>query len=370
MIPKLGPVRLRRLLQVFDDPQSILRAPADRLAAVEGISPEIARHIVSWESTVDLPAEQTRMADAGVQVLTAQSEEYPALLRTIHDPPVVLYLWGELKPADSQAVGIVGSRQSTFYGMETAKKLSYQLAYAGLTVVSGLARGIDTAAHQGALAAKGRTVAVLGCGLSHIYPPENFALAEMIASGSGAVVSEFPMSVTPDRTTFPMRNRIISGCSVGLLVVEAGLKSGALISANQAAEQGRTVFAVPGPIDRPSSQGTNRLIQQGAKLVMDSADILEEISSLPGFNSPAPASPPAAQAARTAPPAAAGPAQVAALLPSEAAVLEAVERDETPIDRIIAKCGLPTPVVSSTLFTLELKKLIKQLPGKHYVRLA
>ena len=168
--------------------------------------------------------------------------------------------------------------------MESAKKLSYQLAYAGLTVVSGLARGIDTAAHQGALAAQGRTVAVLGCGLSHIYPPENFALAERIAEGSGAVVSEFPMSVTPDRTTFPMRNRIISGCSLGLLVVEAGLKSGALISAGQAAEQGRTVFAVPGPIDRPSSQGTNRLIQQGAKLVMDSADILEEISALPGFS--------------------------------------------------------------------------------------
>ena len=368
MIPKVGPVRLRRLLQVFDDPQSILRAPVDRLAAVEGITPEIARGIAAWESTVDLAAERTRMADAGVEVLTAQSDAYPSLLRTIHDPPIVLYIWGELKPADSQAIGIVGSRQSSFYGMETAKKLSYQLAYAGLTVVSGLARGIDTAAHQGALAAKGRTVAVLGCGLAQIYPPENFPLAERIADGSGAVVSEFPMSVTPDRTTFPMRNRIISGCSAGLLVIEAGLKSGALISANQAAEQGRTVFAVPGPIDRPGSQGTNRLIQQGAKLVMDSADILEEITALPGFSSPTPLAT-SESPARTSPPAAA-PAPVAALLPAEAAVLDAVERDETPIDRIILKCGLPTQVVSSTLFALELKKLIKQLPGKHYVRLA
>ncbi len=367
MIPKVGPVRLRRLLGVFGDPPSILRAPVDRLAAVEGISQEIARNIAGWEGLVDLPAEQARMDEAGVQAITAQSEAYPSLLRTIHDPPIVLYVWGELKPVDSQAIGVVGSRQASFYGQESAKKLSYQLAYAGLTIISGLARGIDTAAHQGALAAQGRTVAVLGCGLSQIYPPENFALAERIADGSGAVISEFPMAVTPDRTTFPMRNRIISGCSLGVLVVEAGLKSGALISASQAAEQGRTVFAVPGPIDRPSSQGTNRLIQEGARLVMDSADILEEIYALPGFH--APIKPVVAitdQAGN-------GPDKPAAaqttLLPAEAAVLEAVERDETPIDRIILKCGLPTPVVSSTLFALELKKLIKQLPGKHYVRI-
>ncbi len=191
-------------------------------------------------------------------------------MRTIHDPPLSLYVWGELEPRDGQGVGVVGSRKTSFYGTETAKKLSYQLAFAGYTIVSGLARGIDTAAHQGALAAKGRTVGVLGCGLSQIYPPENYALAERIADGNGAIVSEFPMTTSPDRQTFPMRNRIISGSSVGLLVVEAGLNSGALISAGQAADQGRTVFAVPGPIDRDTSQGTNRLIQQGAKLVMDS----------------------------------------------------------------------------------------------------
>ena len=187
MIPKVGPVRLRRLLAVFDDPPSILRAPVDRLAAVEGISREIARNIAGWESLVDLPAERARMEEIGIQALTAQSEAYPSLLRTIHDPPIVLYVWGELKPTDSRAIGVVGSRQSSYYGQETAKKLSYQLAYAGLTVISGLARGIDTAAHQGALAAKGRTVAVLGCGLSQIYPPENLTLAERIADGSGAV---------------------------------------------------------------------------------------------------------------------------------------------------------------------------------------
>ena len=238
MIPKVGPVRLRNLLKVFAEPQDILSAPADRLTAAEGISQEIARRIRSWEDDIDLTAELGRVQEAGVQVLTSRSENYPGPLRTIHDPPVVLYVWGDLRPQDGQGIGVVGSRKTSFYGTETAKKLSYQLAYAGYTIVSGLARGIDTAAHQGALAAKGRTVAVLGCGLGQIYPPENYALAERIADGNGAIVSEFPMTTTPDRQTFPMRNRIISGSSLGLLVVEAGLNSGALISAGQAADQG------------------------------------------------------------------------------------------------------------------------------------
>ena len=164
MIPKVGPVRLRRLLQVFGEPQAILSAPAERLAAVESISTEIARRIVAWREYADLAAEQALMDAAGVHVITAQSNTYPALLRSIHDPPVVLYVWGELEAADSRAVGVVGSRQSSFYGTETSKKLSYQLASAGYTIISGLARGIDTAAHQGALAANGRTVGVLGCG--------------------------------------------------------------------------------------------------------------------------------------------------------------------------------------------------------------
>ena len=369
MIPKVGPVRLRNLLKIFAEPQNILSAPADRLATAEGISQELARRIRSWEDDVDLAAELGRVKEAGVHILTARSENYPAPLRTIHDPPVVLYVWGEMSLRDSQGVGVVGSRKTSFYGTETAKKLSYQLAYAGYTIISGLARGIDTAAHQGALAAKGRTVGVLGCGLGQIYPPENYALAERIADGNGAIVSEFPMTTTPDRQTFPMRNRIISGSSLGLLVVEAGLNSGALISAGQAADQGRTVFAVPGPIDRDTSQGSNRLIQQGAKLVMDSADIIEELSGLPGFVLPWTTSaserddpPPVTEPPSTLP--------LPALKPDEAAVYAAVGPDETPIDQIILKCGLPTSTVSSTLFALELKKRVKQLPGKHYVRVA
>ena len=379
MIPGVGPVRLRRLLQVFGEPQAILTAPANRLAAVEGISSEIAQRIVSWREHADLAAEQALMDAAGVHVITAQSEVYPVLLRSIHDPPIVLYVWGELQALDAQAIGVVGSRQSSIYGTETSKKLSYQLASAGYTIISGLARGIDTAAHQGALAARGRTVGVLGCGLSQIYPAENFALAERIADGHGAIVSEFPMSVTPDRTTFPMRNRIISGCSLGVLVIEAGLQSGALISANQAADQGRTVFAVPGPIDRPHSQGSNRLIQQGARLVMGAEDVLEELTMLPGVTSTGTRPEHARKTTAPTPQATAGfekPVRQASatspanLKPEEQAVYDAVELDETPVDLVIAKCGLPTPVVSSTLFTLELKKLIKQLPGKHYVRLS
>jgi DNA processing protein len=238
--------------------------------------------------------------------------------------------------------------------MESAKKLSYQLAYAGLTVISGLARGIDTAAHQGALAAKGRTVAVIGAGLAKLYPPENAGLAEKIRSGNGAVVSEFSMEVEPDRQTFPMRNRIISGWSHGILVVEAGLNSGALITSTQALEQGRSVYAVPGHINAPSAMGSNRLIQQGAKLVMDASDILDDLQILLPDAKPSPEA-----AARPLPP----------LSEEERRVYDAIEQTETPIDDIAAKSELPTSMVSSILLQLELKRLVKQLPGKYFVKL-
>ena len=250
LISGMGPVRLRRLLDVLGTPENVLRAPADRLQAAEGIGPELARRIAGWEQDVDLPGELARMAEAGVHAVTSADDAYPALLKEIYDPPIVLYVWGELTPRDARAVGIVGSRRPSHYGMETAKKFSHHLALAGWTVVSGLARGIDTLAHQGALAApEGRTIGVLGCGLGTIYPPENFGLAERIAAGRGAIITEFPMTLRPDKQTFPMRNRVISGLGRGVLVVEAGENSGALISAHQAVEQGRTVFAVPGQVD-------------------------------------------------------------------------------------------------------------------------
>ncbi len=255
MLPKMGPVRLRNLLRVFGKPENILTARGSALRAVEGVGAEVADQIVNWEKTVDLSAELARIRDFGASVITAESPMYSRQLREIHAPPIVLYVWGELLDRDQHAIGVIGSRRTTHYGTESAKKLSYQIAYAGLTVISGLARGIDTAAHQGALAAKGRTIAVIGSGLNHLYPPENAALAEKIASGNGAVVSEFSMEIEPDRQTFPMRNRIISGWSHGILVVEAGLNSGALITCSQALEQGRIGLRGAGSHQRAERDG-------------------------------------------------------------------------------------------------------------------
>ena len=354
MLPTVGPVRLRKLLEVFREPQQVLVAKRSELRKVEGIGNEVADQISTWESTVDLAAELERVRDFGATVITQGSPSYPRPLREIHAPPIVLYVWGELQERDHHAIGVIGARRTTHYGMESAKKLSYQLAYAGLTVISGLARGIDTAAHQGALAAKGRTVAVIGAGLAKLYPPENAVLAEKIRSGNGAIVSEFSMAVEPDRQTFPIRNRIISGWSHGILVVEAGLNSGALITSAQALEQGRSVYAVPGHINAPSAMGSNRLIQQGAKLVMDASDILDDLQILLPDTKPSPEA-----AVRPLPP----------LSEEERRVYDAIEQTETPIDDIAAKSELPTSMVSSILLQLELKRLVKQLPGKYFVKL-
>ncbi len=354
MVPQMGPVRLRKLLEVFATPERILSAKRSELRAIDGVGQEVATQIANWESTVDLPAELERIRDFGAEVITAQSPTYPRQLREIHAPPIVLYVWGELEERDQHAIGVIGSRRTSHYGAECAKKLSYQLAYAGLTVISGLARGIDTAAHQGALAAKGRTIAVIGSGLLKLYPPENAALAEKIRSGNGAILSEFSMAVEPDRQTFPMRNRIISGWSHGILVVEAGLNSGALITANQAIDQGRSVYAVPGHINAPTAHGSNRLIQQGAKLVMDASDILDDLQILLPEKEKLPEA-----AVRPLP----------ELSEEERRVYDAINPTETAIDQIAATSELPSSTVSSVLLRLELKRLVKQLPGKYFVKL-
>src|SRR6266850_5461651 len=330
MLPTVGPVRLRKLLQVFKEPPAILGAKRSELRVVEGIGGEVADQISNWESIVDLAAELKRIADFGATVITQASPSYPKSLREIHAPPIVLYVWGEIQERDHHAIGIIGSRRTTHYGTESAKKLAYQIAYAGLTVISGLARGIDTAAHQGALAAKGRTIAVIGAGLAKLYPPENQALAEKIRNGNGAVVSEFSMEIDPDRQTFPMRNRIISGWSHGVLVVEAGLNSGALITAAQALEQGRSVYAVPGHINAPSAMGSNRLIQQGAKLVMDASDILDDLQILLPEKQKLPEA-----SSRPLP----------ELTTDERLVYDAIRPTETPIDQIAASSELPAAVV-------------------------
>ena len=351
MIPQMGPVRLRRLLDAFGSAEKILLARADQLAAIDGVPRALAENISHWQEFADPTAELKKAADLGAHVITAEDAEYPSALREIHDPPIVLYVRGQLTERDRNAVAVVGSRKATHYATESAKKLSFQMAYAGLTVASGLARGIDTAAHQGALAAKGRTIAVIGSGLGELYPPENAELADRIAA-SGAVISEFPIDTKPDRQTFPIRNRIVTGLSFGVLVVEAGANSGALISANMAAEQGRTLYAVPGRIDAPAALGSNRLIQQGAKLVITVDDILDDLPLVFREKPDLPAAAPAVD-----------------LTPEQQKILDAIGSEEMPLDSVIATSGLTAAVVSSTLLALEIRRLVKQLPGKRFVKL-
>ena len=247
LVEGVGPVRVRQLLEHFGDAPAILKASKQQLLQARGIGEDTAGNISDWEKSVDLAGELKRISDFGCHVLTQADENYPALLREIYDPPIVIYVRGNLTPKDKNAVAMVGSRMTTHYGIETARKLAYQLAYTGVTVVSGGARGIDTAAHQGALSGKGRTIAVLGTGINLIFPPENAELFERIAA-NGAVITQFPFNRPADKQTFPIRNRIVAGMTLGTLVVEANLASGALITANFATEYGRQVFAVPGRI--------------------------------------------------------------------------------------------------------------------------
>ncbi len=357
LIEGVGPVRVRQLLDHFGEPAAVLRASPEQLQRVRGIGPDVASAIANWERTVDLAAELKRIAEFGCRIITQQDADYPALLREIYDPPIVLYVRGELSSVkDRNAVALVGSRQTSHYGVETARKLAFQLAYVGVTVVSGGARGIDTAAHQGALAAKGRTLCVLGTGLNIVFPPENRELFERI-SQNGAVLTQFPFNRNGDRQSFAIRNRIIAGMTLGTVVVEADLHSGALITANFATEYGRQVFAVPGRIDSPGSKGCHDLIKKGAKLCESAEDILSEFEYLfPASNRP----PTAAET---------GVLPALELSETEQKVYDAIRSgEETSIDEVIRHSGLPASAVSVALLSLEMKRLVRQLPGKLFVR--
>jgi DNA processing protein len=356
MVDHVGPVRVRMLLEHFGEAQAILRAPKSQLLRVQGIGEETASAIADWEKSVDLPAELQRIQDYGCRILTQADGEYPELLRQIYDPPIVLYLKGALTDKDKNAVAIVGSRRTTHYGQEVARRLAYQLAYVGVTVVSGGARGIDTAAHQGALTAKGRTLTVLGTGINLVFPPENANLFERIAA-NGAIITQFPFNRQADRQSFPIRNRIVAGMTLGTVVVEAGLNSGALITAGMAVDNGRQLFAVPGRIDSPQSKGCHDLIKKGAKLCEGAEDILSEFEYLfPPTNRPPVDSQP-------------GTLPALSLSEGEQRVLEALTVDETSVEEVIQRSGLPASAVSVALLGLEMKRLVRQLPGKVFVRL-
>ena len=355
LIEHVGPVRARMLLEHFGDAAKILAASRSDLLRVRNIGEETADAISGWEKTIDLAGELKRIQEFGCHVLIQSDQDYPEMLRQIYDPPLVLYIKGTLTTKDKNAVAMVGSRMTTHYGLETARKLAYQLAYVGVTVVSGGARGIDTAAHQGALAAKGRTVCVLGTGINLVFPPENRDLFERIAA-SGAVITQFPFNRNGDRQSFAIRNRIIAGMTLGTVVVEADLHSGALITSNFATEYGRQVFAVPGRIDSPRSKGCHDLIKKGAKLCEDAEDILSEFEYL----FPASNRPPS--------PGETGVLPALELSENEKLVFDSLSHEESAIDEVIRRSGLPSSAVSVALLGLEMKRAVKQLPGKLFVR--
>jgi DNA processing protein len=355
MIPNVGPVRYRQLIEFFREPEAIFAASKAELVRIPGINEVTAESIHSWEKQIDLSGELKRITDFGCSIVTQQDENYPELLRQIYDPPILLYVKGLLSPRDKNSVALVGSRMTTAYGTNTARKLAYQLAFMGITVISGGARGIDTAAHQGALSAKGRTIAVLGTGISQVFPPENAALFEKIAA-NGALITQFPFNRPPDKQTFPIRNRIVAGMTLGTVVVEANLTSGALITANFAVENGRQIFAVPGQIDSPRSKGCHDLIKKGAKLCEGAEDIVTEFEYLfPTSN-------------KLGSPTETGGLPGLTLTDNEKLVYDAMASTENFVDDLIEKTGLPASAVSVALLTLEMKKLISQLPGRVLVR--
>jgi DNA processing protein len=355
LIEGVGPVRVRQLLECFGDAPAILSASRQKLLQVKGIGEDTAEAIAGWETTIHLTEELKRITDFGCRIIIQSDPEYPELLKQIYDPPIVLYVKGGLLPRDKNSVAIVGSRMTTHYGIEVARKLAYQLAYLGVTVVSGGARGIDSAAHQGALSAKGRTISILGTGINLVTPPENAKLFEQIAA-SGALITQFPFNRPGDKQSFPIRNRLVAGMTLGTVVVEANLTSGALITANFANEYGRQVFAVPGRIDSPRSKGCHDLIKKGAKLCESAEDILSEFEYL----FPASNKPPSAAVTGVLP--------ALELSESEQKVYDTLDHEEISIDDVIRKSGLPSSAVSVALLSLEMKRLIRQLPGKMFVK--
>jgi len=350
-VPGLGPKRCRELVEYFGSPQKVLSASVRELLRVPGIGEEMALSIEKGRDVINVEEDLEGMDKLGVSLINFQDPLYPSNLRTIFNPPFLFYLRGQLKKEDVDALAIVGTRRATTYGKLVARRMARELGREGITIVSGMARGIDTAAHQGALEVGARTIAVLGCGIDVVYPPENRELMEEIVE-KGAVISEFPLRTLPDAPNFPQRNRIISGLSKGVLVAEAPQKSGALITADFALEQGREVFAVPGQINSPNSQGVNRLIKEGAKLVESTEDILEELNfSYSG------------RLKREE----AGDEKLS--LSSEEKRVFGLLRD-TPlhIDSVIRDSGLPASKIAEVLMRLEIRGLVREIPGKLFVR--
>lgn len=372
LCPEVGSIRFGNLIRELGSIDDVLRAGAGRLQNAFRVGAKTAESIVRYRDEVDVDAEARLAGDLGCRILCLADPEYPAILKMIADPPACLYYRGSLDRADGLALAIVGSRRCSRYGAEQAERFAALAVRAGMTVVSGMARGIDSFAHRGALKAGGRTLAVTGCGLAHVFPQELEGLAGEIAV-QGAVISELPMTIAPDAKNFPPRNRIIAGLSLGVMVIEAAQRSGALITARLANEYNREVFAVPGPVDSPYAEGTNDLIRQGAaKLVMRLEDVLTELGEAGALlmqagegglsEPPGRSESPSHGSEGTEPPQ----AGAAALTELQGRIVAAVREGARALDDICEAVGEPPGRVASQLITLQLLGSVRRLPGEMY----
>jgi DNA processing protein len=354
LVAGVGPRLQALLLARFGTPAAVLAASGPELLQLDGIGPKLSAAITHARTNAEALRELQRCRDAGITLIPTGARDYPELLAQICDPPPLLYCRGRLEPRDGLAVAIVGSRRCTLYGTQQAERLAGALARAGMTVVSGLARGIDSAAHRGALEAGGRTIGVCATGLANIYPPEHKGLADGITA-QGAVVSESPLDRGPTPGLFPQRNRIISGMSLGVIIIEAGRRSGALHTARHAMEQGREVFAVPGRIDNLASQGCHDLIRDGVALIRGPDDVLEALGPL-------------MQPVHTSPAETVHTPRELTLDDQERTVLNLVTTEPQHLDAILKASALETSRVLATLTVLEMKRLVRRLPGGYVVR--
>jgi len=361
----VGPTTFAKLIKHFGSPDRALGASVSELTHIDGIGFKIAEQIARTRSEFDTTAELELAERLGIWIIHLEDNRYPPLLKQIYDPPPLLYIKGNLTEADSLAVAIVGSRRCSLYGQEQASRLAHFLSSAGFTIVSGMARGIDTAAHQGALSAGGRTIAVQGCGLASIFPPENKKLFEFIAE-SGACISELPLRYEPLAENFPPRNRIIAGLTLGTIVVEAGLNSGALITARAALDNNREVMAVPGKIDSPLSKGTHKLIKQGAKLVESVEDIMETLGYI-GQRLQRYATAAAEKASEKVETPLFDISQLN-LTSIERKTYDYLGKEPAHIEQIIEMTNLSAGSINASLISLQLKGLVKQLPGSLFIR--
>lgn len=358
-IEKLGPVTIKKMWDHFGNIKKVWDADAEDIQKIEGLNKPAAKAFLENRDKIDLESEIEKVMKNDIRIFTLEDEKYPENLKNVYDPPPVLYVRGEMSKVDRNALAIVGTRRASRYGLEFARKMAGELASAGLTIVSGLASGIDTAAHRGALEAKGRTIAVFGCGVDQVFPAENKKLAAEIEN-SGALVSEFPLGMPTARSNFPRRNRIISGLSLGVIVVEGHYDSGAMITAKYAVDQGREVFAVPGNVELDQSKGPHWLIKQGAKLVESVEDVLEELNMVMPrkmTNDPDGCRDQMTNEGKN----------YSNLSSEEQKIVSVLSLEPKHLDVIAADTGSPVQQVSSLLMMMEIRKIVRQLPGKMFV---